>query len=154
MPGPIPKPSHLRQRRNREATAATLTLDDHGIEAPELPGDRDWHPRTLAWWEDVWASPMAPEFLEADVHGLFLLAELEDDFHKADSPKVRIELAKEIRLQRQAYGLTPIDRRRLQWEVDRGDEAEARRRKRERRAAPGIRGALGPEDDPRALLGS
>ena len=78
---------------------------------------------------------MAPEFLEADVHGLFLLAELEDDFHKAERPRDRVELAKEIRLQRQAYGLTPIDRRRLQWEVDRGDEAEQRASALARRAS-------------------
>ncbi|HEV3309412.1 MAG TPA: hypothetical protein VG815_02690 [Chloroflexota bacterium] len=73
---------------------------------------------------------MAPEFLHADVHGLFLLAELEDMFHWADKPSQKIELAKEIRLQRVAYGLTPIDRRRLQWEVERGDQAEVRQAKR------------------------
>jgi hypothetical protein len=87
---------------------------------------------------------MAPEFLHADVHGLFLLAELEDMFHRAPSAKDKIELAKEIRLQRVAYGLTPIDRRRLQWEVDRGDEAGERVEKR--KASRG-KAAVDPRDE-------
>lgn len=145
MPGPLPKDPALRKRRNKTATAARLTLDGPAIEAPELPqrydeeGEPiDWHPRTLQWWATVWESPMAPEFLDADVEGLFLLAELEDDFHRATSPRQRIELAKEIRLQRQCYGLTPIDRRRLQWEIDRGEEAEGKRAKRRRQAAASV----------------
>jgi hypothetical protein len=148
MPGPLPTDPSVRQRRNKTATAAKLPLGGAStVDVPELPErfreDREtgeftpisWHPRTSAWWSTVWASPMAPEFLDADVEGLFLLAELEDDFHRAESAKERIELAKEIRLQRQCFGLTPIDRRRLQWEVDRGEEAEGKRKKRRRSEA-------------------
>jgi hypothetical protein len=137
MPGPTPKPSATRQRRNKTSTSAKLSLLPSGIKAPKLPVRKDedgkvikWHPQTLSWWKDVWASPMAPEFLEADVHGLFMLAELEDAFNRADKVKERIELAKEIRLQRQAFGLTPIDRRRLQWEVERTESAQAQRPKK------------------------
>jgi hypothetical protein len=71
---------------------------------------------------------MAPEFERSDVHGLYLLAVLVDEFWLEPSQ----QLAAEIRLQRQCFGLTPIDRRRLQWEIDRGDEAlerTAQRRK-------------------------
>jgi hypothetical protein len=39
---------------------------------------------------------------------------------------IKKELAGEIRLQRLCFGLSPIDRRRLQWDIDRGDEAEAK----------------------------
>jgi hypothetical protein len=136
--GPSPKPAGTRQRRNRTSTAAKLSAV-HSLKPPKLPDPErvddegvpvGWHQRTLAWWADIWSSPMAPEFLHADVHGLFLLAELEDMFHRASSATAKIELAKEIRLQRVAYGLTPIDRRRLQWEVDRGDEAGERVEKR------------------------
>ena len=42
------------------------------------------------------------------------------------------DLAGEIRLQGQCFGLTPIDRRRLQWEVQR---VEAERKKPERDSA-------------------
>jgi hypothetical protein len=64
---------------------------------------------------------MAPEFDESDVHGLYLLAVLVNEFWNAPSK----ELAAEIRLQRQCFGLTPIDRRRLQWEIERTDHAQA-----------------------------
>jgi len=70
---------------------------------------------TYAWWHDVWHSPMAAEFLQADIHGLYRLAVLVDSFWLQPTK----ELAAEIRLQQTAYGLTPIDRRRLQWEVER-----------------------------------
>jgi hypothetical protein len=80
---------------------------------------------TLTWWKDVWKSPMAAEFLQADIHGLYRLAILIDAFWLEPTK----EMAAEIRLQQTAYGLTPIDRRRLQWEVERLE-------KRRRQAAP------------------
>jgi hypothetical protein len=149
--GPAPKPAAIRQRRNKTTTAATLTAV-HAVRPPKLPDRVDdegspveWHAQTLQWWKDIWSSPMAPEFLKSDIHGLFLLAELEDMFHRAPSPSQKIELAKEIRLQRQAYGLSPIDRRRLQWEVDRGDQAVERQTKR--KASPKRKKKSDPRDD-------
>jgi len=149
MPGPPPKNSKTRQRRNKTTTAATLTLAPSNVKAPALPKRKNeagrfvkWHPRTLDWWRSVWASPMAGEFLEADVHALLTLAELEDEFHKTTDVRVRLELVKEIRLQRQAFGLTPIDRRRLQWEVRRADDADAKKSKKRGR----------PKKDPREYL--
>ena len=93
---------------------------------------------TVAWWRDIWASPMAPEFLKADVHGLYLLAELVDRFWLEPS----VALAAEIRHHRMAFGLTPIDRRRLQWEVERAETATRKR--------PAIRPQTGA--DPRERL--
>lgn len=130
---PLPKDPKLRRRRNKESTAATL-VDTRPIEGvPELPKRRRrWNPLTRAWWRDVWASPMAGEYVQADVHGLYVLADLVDRYWREPS----VVLAAEIRLQRQCFGLTPIDRRRLQWEVKRLEEAgraaEARRPRRQR----------------------
>ena len=65
---------------------------------------------------------MAAEFLQADRHGLYRLAVLVDAFWRTEDPR----LASEIRLQAQCFGLTPIDRRRLQWEMeDEGAETKA-----------------------------
>lgn len=148
MPGPTPKSAATRQRRNKTTTAATLSLAPSNRKPPKLPRRQNesgkfvkWHPRTLDWWESVWASPMASEFLDSDVHGLITLAELEDEFHRTTDVRTRLELVKEIRLQRQAFGLTPIDRRRLQWEVRRADEAEKPKKRRGR-----------PKKDPREIL--
>jgi hypothetical protein len=113
----------MRQRRNKTSTATILDETPRRRRpAPPLPDrqvteddDGTWDPRTVAFWKDVWSSPMAAEYLDADVHGLYILAELVDAFWRKPS----FVLAAEIRQQRQCFGLTPIDRRRLQWEVAR-----------------------------------
>lgn len=128
MPGPAPKHPSVRARRNRTSTAATLS-SAHDVVAPQLP-TRLWHEQTRAWWNDLWASPMAPEYDESDRHGLFALAVLIDDFWHCQDAKLRKEIAAEIRQQRQGFGLTPIDRRRLQWEIERVDEAQDRGQRR------------------------
>ena len=144
MPGPAPKHASVRARRNRTSTAATLSVV-HSVEAPELPPG-EWHAMTEAWWRDVWASPMAPEYDDSDRHGLFILAALVDAFWEAPSQV----LAAEIRLQRAAFGLSPIDRRKLQWEIEKADEA-AERGTRRRAAAPK---AVTKANDPRGVLGA
>ena len=121
MKGPTPKKASLRQMRNKPSTAATLTVEGARKRAPLLPKTREWNKLTRSWWRDVWRSPMAEEFLESDVHGLYILAELVDSFWNDTSD---LKLASEIRLQRQCFGLTPIDRRRLQWEVERLERKE------------------------------
>lgn len=139
-------PKRNPARRNKSVTRATLSTE-HDVKAPPLPKrEAGWDWQTEAWWRDVWASPMAPEFHESDRHGLFALAALVDDFWRADSARDRTALASEIRLQRQCFGLTPIDRRRLQWEIERTDEAVDKGRKR-RAAKPAE-----PVGDPRSVL--
>lgn len=133
----------MRQRRNKTTTAATLLSVVPQVEAkstrkksgedvpatgsmPALPvrggGETPWHPETVAFWKEVWASPMAAEFIAADVPGLVIVARLVDRFNYGD-----VGLAAEIRLQRQCFGLTPLDRRRLQWEIERVEAAERKK---------------------------
>jgi hypothetical protein len=81
---------------------------------------------------------MAAEYLPADIHGLYMLADLIDQYWRKPTPA----LAAEIRLQRMCFGLTPIDRRRLQWEVEQPGRAPQRP----------IPTRAAPEDDPRRIL--
>lgn len=146
---PTPKHPSVRARTNRTSTSATLSLV-HNVKTPDLPErDSAWHRVTLTWWADVWASPMAPEYDSSDRHGLFVLAALVDDYWSAESARERSILAAEIRLQRQCFGLTPIDRRRLQWEIERSEEAQDKGRKRR---APAKSEDAG--EDPRGFLRS
>lgn len=122
MPGPLPKDPAIRQRMNKTVTRATLAAETgKRVRVPKLPDlsteeqPHAWHPLTVAWWRDVWRSPMATEYLQADTHGLYRLAALVDKFWVEPNK----DLAAEIRLEQQCFGLTPIDRRRLQWEVER-----------------------------------
>lgn len=145
------KPAHQRQRRNKTSTHATL-VRDHDVVAPPLPErEQEWHPFTVQWWADIWASPMAPEFERtSDTHGLYLLAALHDDFWRVppDKPRVRAELAAEIRLQEQRFGLSPYDRRRLQWQIEATEAAQDKGRQRRARTIEPV----DPSADPRAVL--
>lgn len=135
MPQPK-KHSTVRARANKASTAAVLveapSAEDSTEESstkvslvvrPDLPTrEGGWHKQTLEWWEDLWSAPMAAEYHSSDRHALFLLAILIDDFWREPSQK----LAAEIRLQRQAFGLTPYDRRRLEWTIVTAEQAKER----------------------------
>ena len=162
MPGPPPKPSHMRQRRNKTTTRAALIAPARKARAPKLPrlptrdrGRGAWHPRVRAWWSDVWKSPMAAEYLDVHRHGLEALAELRHQFHTAKEPGKLLALHAEIRQSQRDYGLTPLDLRRLQWEVRRAadavdttDTADAKSTQKETKRRPGQKKVT----DPRKLL--
>ena len=126
-----------RARGNTASSAATLS-DGVVVLAPSLPPrpavyDRegmptrpDWQQGTKDWWADLWASPMAAEYHSSDKHALFILAVLIDDFWSNPSQN----LAAEIRLQRVAFGMTPYDRRRLEWTIEATEDAKDRGKNR------------------------
>lgn len=130
--GPAPKPAHLRQRTNRKAGAASLTAPEKPTN-PDIPNPdgRKWHRLTLEAWRHAWASPMASQWLETDADALGRLALLWDEFYQRPSS----DALKEIRLQSALFGLSPLDRSRLQWEVSRADDAERKSERREQTAA-------------------
>lgn len=153
MPVP-PKHPSARQRRNKTPGARKLTpvVNPGLVEIPPIPGDREWHPMTLRKWEAIHRSPMFAEYDETDIEGLIALAHLWDDFWWADSPSARVKLQTEIRMNEVRYGLSPIDRRRLSWEIDRGEEAEANVQERRNRKVVRETPSEEEEVDPRALL--
>lgn len=116
--GPAPKAPELRQRRNRKSAAATLSTPE-SPEIPELPriSDEGWHAQTLEWWRGVWSSAMSTQYLDSDVNELVRVAVLVEDFWRATSARARKEIMAEIRLQEARFGLSPVDRDRLQWVV-------------------------------------
>lgn len=75
---------------------------------------------------------MAPEFIQSDIHQLYILADLIDQYWRESSTKKGSSpaLATEVRLQRQCFGLTPIDRRRLEWEIEKAEDANAKGQRR------------------------
>ncbi len=141
--GRHPKPAHMRQNRTKKAGATTLQEQEQ-VSPPKLqnPDKRKFHKLTKEWWKRVWESPMAGEYLPTDIDGLARIAILVDEYYK--NPKK--DILAEIRLQESRFGLSPIDRSRLQWEVAKGEEAE-RKRKPPKQEHP----ASGK--DPRGILG-
>lgn len=153
MSGPIPKKTELRQRRNKNVTARKFQEKKPITGIPELPKRRrEWRPETVAWWQDIWKSPMAVEFIQSDIHQLYILADLIDEYwrQEAKGKGASPGLATEIRLQRQCFGLTPIDRRRLQWEVEKAETASAKGQKRREKG----RKTKNYKVDPRSALES
>lgn len=150
MPGPAPKHPSTRARNNKTTTNAVLTAE-HDVKAPPLPKGVDWHAMTKSWWKDIWASPMAPEFDQSDNHGLFQLAVITNDFWNAETPGQRTALAAEMRQQAVRFGLSPIDRRRLQWEIVKTDEAMERGAAKKPDPKPAPTGAADPRNVLRAV---
>ena len=114
MRGRHPKPADLRQNRTKKAGRATISAPEQ-VDVPEIPNPdgRVWHPLTLRSWATAWASPMASQWLDTDSDALGRLALLWDNFYQ----KPTGILMAEIRLQESRFGLSPLDRSRLQWEI-------------------------------------
>jgi hypothetical protein len=151
MPGPPPKDARLRERRNKKVTAAVLAKKATVGKIPELPrrkGNRKWGLEAIAFWQEIWNSAMAPEFNRVDIQGLYILLDLVDTYYRLPAKEIgkKQGLANEIRLQRQCFGLTPLDRNRLQWQTEKTDAAKVKGQKR--RNAP----VKDYKVDPRAAL--
>lgn len=103
-----------RQRRNRTTTATTVEAAQ--ATRPVLP--EAYHDLTKSWWQVIWDSPISAEWVDADVPGLVALAQLVEDFWRAE-PGDRAKRHAEVRMASREYGLSPFSRRQLQWEVKR-----------------------------------
>lgn len=170
--GPLPKNAAQRQRRNQSATKATLqVVEDPDI--PELPPaehwlspmfdkandtwvDPEWRPHVVAWWESIWSSPMSSEYDDADIHGLYLACMyLQESTNPMLKAAERISYGKNYEAAVRNYGLTPMSRRSLQWEIARSNEAtekaaeKANQKKAAKDAQTRPAGVTSDEDDPR-----
>ena len=138
MPLPSRRPS---PKKNLRASVSSLPSEANPRQRmpslPPCPDEDGWHPLTLRFWKDVWQSPMSQEYVRADEYGLFMLAMLVNRFWGDPSAK----LSNEIRQRGMAYGLSPIDRRKLEWSIEKSEEAQNKRVKRSI-----------PVEDPRNLL--
>lgn len=115
MASPVPKPPGQRQRRNLRSTARVIETSGETVR-PTLPDE--YHDMTKDWWKVIWHSPISDEWVDADVPGLVALAQLVEDFWRAD-PRDRTKAHAEVRMASREYGLSPMSRRSLQWEVRR-----------------------------------
>ena len=86
---------------------------------------------------------MAFEFVGGDEPALLRLVFLVDRFWRTGE----LDLAREIRLMEREFGLTPLSRRRLEWQVAQTEEAKDKHELRRSKRATII-----PGDDPRQVL--
>lgn len=123
---------HLEDRSDAEVPA--MPDPNHWIPAPQGPAEEtevdfeaEWSPAVVAWWEDIWTSPMSSEFVDSDIHGLYMacvyLHESLNPFYKI-SDRVKNAQAWEATIKN--YGLTPTARESLRWQVAQGTQAQNR----------------------------
>lgn len=155
--GPPPKHPGTRRRTNQKSTRAVLSANPD-ISVPPLPnrGADPWHPQTVDWWVDIWRSPMGPEYDDSDIHALYVLAGVVDDYWTATSATERRAASAEIRLQSVRFGLSPMDRRRLEWQIEETEKkkSEGARRRAQEADQVGVGDQKPPDDgdDPRGWL--
>lgn len=146
-----------RRRRNKASTSATLVQLPGRPTVPDLPdhpSGEGWHVQAQDWWKRVWSSPMSTEWdPDSDYPNVLLCALLVHDAWSADTATARTKAMTEFRLQRSALGLTPYDRRRLEWTIELADEATEKGNTRRARTAPAKKRAVAAVD-PRARQAS
>lgn len=145
-----PESEQLSRAGTKAVLVERLTADDDPT--PPLPvRPAGWNEMTRQWWADVWASPMSNEWHESDVHNLYVCAMLYDDMWQGETATARQKAAQEFRQQRASLGLTPYDRRRLEWTIESADEAKSRGEQRRQSGQPPAppTGKQPPAVDPR-----
>jgi len=120
---PLPKPRDQRRRRNFVPGEKTLPAErTRRPKVPTYPGNLVLNEQAAAYWRAIWTSPMASQYLKADVLPLARLVELVHEWFRPDSEVGWKDIAGEIRQLEDRYGLNEAARRRLHWYVEEGGE--------------------------------
>lgn len=158
MPGPPPKEPNTRNRGRKATTKATLSTvinhevpplpdPEHWLARPVINGQEvtfggddkpvDWSRAVKKWWVTIWSSPMSNEFHESDTAQLDLACFY---LHQVTNPYIkmaeRLAAAAKYEACVRNFGLTPMSRRSLQWEIEKVTEAEDRRKRRTSEQTP------------------
>jgi hypothetical protein len=136
-----PAPPGQRRRRNKD-NPQYRTLDKDGRKGPvpslgARPDRKAWLKQTREWWAEIWRSPMALAWLDSDIYVLRRLARYKDDEARGEKGLSTAIVNIEDR-----FGLSPLGRRRLMWEIGR---ASAEAEQPAEKSKPGQRRT----DDPR-----
>ena len=120
MPGPAPKPPHLRRRRNPPTYEWVILKDPYSGPIPELPSGIRWTKSARAWWATIWRTAMASQWNEGDVPALVELAMLRQKMMAGE-----FNLAGVVEKRSDKFGLTPKGRRDLRWVITDQDKERA-----------------------------
>lgn len=126
MPGPPAKHPDARRRRNKKATATTLTSPESskgpalpdgyviGVLPQQGPVTQKFSKVTRRWWDKIRTAPQAGAYQDVHWEWLLSLAPLFDRWVALGD----LEALKELRLQAPAFGLRPSDANKLDWTID------------------------------------
>lgn len=91
----------------------------HDIKPPPLPKTYRWTAKGRRYWDKVWRSPMAITFIDADLLGLERMVWLVEQIELAENTFSLNSVLSELRQLEDRFGMSPLARRRLQWDIDR-----------------------------------
>lgn len=140
-----PNPPGQRRRRNKDAPKWKKAAGGKG-KIPPMPGGTKATSAARSYWRSLWTSPVAGMYLEIDKFPLARAATLHS---KVLTNEATATEQAELRQLEMALGVTPLARRKLQWEVESAagpgaatdqqpvDDELAKRRQARRKAASG-----------------
>lgn len=106
------------------------------MDPDDPPMPVEWHPQTVAWWNDQWTSPLTSGWDRSDTHNVAIIALVYDLIWTARTSSLFLKAMSEFRMQAPRLGLDPSARARLQWQMEVTDEAKSKGEKRRGKAAP------------------
>lgn len=117
-----------------DATVPPMPDPEIWVPIPQGPAEEtepgmetDWAEPVKLWWNSIWTSPMSSEFVESDIHGLYVacvyLHESLNPYYKLTD---RIKSMQAFESTIKNYGLTPTARESLRWQVAQGTQAQNR----------------------------
>jgi hypothetical protein len=116
---PTPKPNGQRRRRNAVPGIATLAKSGREGPAPEPETSVVLCDVARRYWDAIWASPMALVYTDVDVFPLSRMAVL---VHERETERSTAGDS-ELRQLEDRFGVSPLARRRLNWEIDQAGKA-------------------------------
>jgi phage terminase small subunit len=122
MPDSLPKPAGQRRRRNMQPSSAKLPasgLADSALVPAPPEGLGEY---AVDAWRVWWSSPMAVVWIESDLPALTRMCRLTDQAARGDASAAVLS---EVRQLEDRFGLSPLARRRLQWEIEKAGGAGA-----------------------------
>lgn len=126
MPGPVPKRSDQRRRRNKPASGEVVSIvpsspEDGVVDAPEA--DESWHPLMRDWFNSLKESGQAIFYEPSDWQTARIAAAVMSD--GLNSGELKATTLKEFNSMADSLMTTEGERRRLRVELQRGSEPSA-----------------------------
>lgn len=121
MPGPVPKRSEERTRRNKPENEGGVSLSK-GERVPHRvpPADSNWHPRAKQWYRSLARSGMRDYYELTDYEVARLLCDALTEYYKRPTAMMLATILQGMT----SLGVTEGERRRMRIELEDPKEAE------------------------------
>lgn len=121
MPGPVPKRSEERSRRNKPENEGGIPLSK-GERIPHRvpPADANWHPRAKQWYRSMSRSGMRDYYEVSDYEYARILCDALTEYYKRPTAMMLATILQGMT----SLGVTEGERRRMRIELEDPKEAE------------------------------